>query len=73
MDYSNILSTINHDAWSKEHEQILMEPYAYLTSTPGKEIRTKLIEAFNLWLDVSDADLEIITRVVRMLHTGSLL
>lgn len=44
-----------------------------MTSTPGKEIRTKLIEAFNLWLEVSEADLEIITRVVRMLHTGSLL
>lgn len=55
------------------HDQILQEPYNYLSSLPGKEIRTKLIEAFNVWLDVTEADLGIIKNVVRMLHTASLL
>ena len=51
----------------------MQEPYNYLSSLPGKEIRTKLIEAFNVWLDVPEADLGIIKNVVRMLHTASLL
>jgi hypothetical protein len=53
--------------------QILVEPYTYLTQNPGKEIRTKLIDAFNLWLQVPEEDLDVIRRVVRMLHGGSLL
>jgi geranylgeranyl diphosphate synthase type 3 len=36
-------------------------------------VRTKLIDAFNAWLDVPDADLEVIRRIVRMLHNASLL
>lgn len=53
--------------------KILQEPYNYLSSIPGKEIRSKLIEAFNVWLDVPKEDLGIIKNVVRMLHTASLL
>lgn len=32
-----------------------------------------MIDAFDLWLRVSEADLEVIKRVVRMLHNASLL
>jgi geranylgeranyl diphosphate synthase type 3 len=50
-----------------------LEPYTYHSQIPGKEIRSKLIEAFNLWLDVPEDDLEVIKRIVRMLHNASLL
>jgi geranylgeranyl diphosphate synthase type 3 len=53
--------------------QILLEPYTYISANPGKEIRSKLIEAFDQWLRVPPADLEVITRIVRMLHNASLL
>jgi len=53
--------------------QILLEPYTHLTSTPGKEIRTQLTEAFNLWLNVPREKLEKINRIVTMLHSASLL
>lgn len=53
--------------------QILTEPYRYLRSKPGKDIRTKMITSFNVWLQVPQHALEIITRVVEMLHTSSLL
>jgi hypothetical protein len=53
--------------------QILLEPYTYISANPGKEVRTKLIDAFNAWLDVPDTDLEVIRRIVRMLHNASLL
>jgi geranylgeranyl diphosphate synthase type 3 len=60
-------------AYPADTSQILLEPFTYLSANPGKEIRTKLIDAFNLWLRVPEDDLEVIRRVVRMLHNGSLL
>jgi geranylgeranyl diphosphate synthase type 3 len=60
-------------SWSTEKESILMGPYEYLFAHPGKDIRTQLIAAFNEWLEVPPESLEIITKVVGMLHTASLL
>jgi geranylgeranyl diphosphate synthase type 3 len=59
--------------WSEEKEKILFGPYEYLFAHPGKDIRSQLIAAFNEWLRVPPASLEIITKVVGMLHTASLL
>jgi geranylgeranyl diphosphate synthase type 3 len=42
-------------------------------SYPGKEIRSKLIDAFDHWLKVPKEKLAIISKVVEMLHTASLL
>jgi len=44
-----------------------------LLAHPGKEIRSKLIDAFDHWLKVPKDKLIIITKVVEMLHTASLL
>ncbi|KAF9560927.1 geranylgeranyl pyrophosphate synthetase [Mortierella alpina] len=55
------------------HCQALLEPYTYISSNPGKEMRTELIEAFNIWIKVPAQELAIITKVVKMLHTSSLL
>jgi len=58
---------------SNDNDEILMEPYNYLLAHPGKEIRTKMIEAFDYWLKVPKDQLNIITKVVEMLHNASLL
>lgn len=50
-----------------------MGPFEYLNGQRGKDFRSQLIAAFNTWLDVSAESLEIITKVVGMLHTASLL
>jgi geranylgeranyl diphosphate synthase type 3 len=63
----------NGAAWTEEKERILLGPYDYLYGHPGKDIRSQCIAAFNLWLKVPPARLEVITRVVGMLHTASLL
>lgn len=60
-------------AWPSDKENAILEPYTYLDSNPGKEVRTKLIEAFNVWLQVPARKLDAICSVVRMLHTASLL
>ena len=59
--------------WSTEKEKILLGPYDYLFDQPGKDVRTQLITAFNMWLRVPEESLKIITKVVGMLHTASLL
>lgn len=59
--------------WSERNENILMGPYDYMLQQPGKDIRRQLIHAFNAWLEVPSESLEIINRVVAMLHSASLL
>ncbi|KAG0168552.1 geranylgeranyl pyrophosphate synthetase, partial [Apophysomyces sp. BC1015] len=58
---------------NKDKEDILLEPYKYLLSNPGKDVRAKMIEAFNAWLQVPEEALEVITHVIEMLHSASLL
>lgn len=60
-------------SWSQEKDHILLAPYDYLDGHPGKDIRSSLIAAFNAWLHVPKPSLDIITKVVGMLHTASLL
>lgn len=52
---------------------MLLEPYHYLSRQPGKEFRTKMIEAFDKWLQVPSDRLAVIKNVVQMLHDASLL
>lgn len=53
--------------------QVLVEPYSYLSKAPGKEVRSALIDAFNVWMNVPEEDLAVVKKVVGMLHTASLL
>ena len=59
--------------WTPENERIVLGPYDYMLQHPGKDIRRQLINAFDVWLKVPQESLEIITKVVAMLHTASLL
>lgn len=59
--------------WSQENERIVLGPYSYMLQHPGKDIRRQLINAFNAWLKVPSESLQIITKVVAMLHTASLM
>ncbi|KAE8269322.1 hypothetical protein A4X09_0g3022 [Tilletia walkeri] len=72
--YDDVLDRLaQQPAWPSDNERAIMEPYDYLSAHPGKEVRTRLIEAFNVWLQVPAHKLEAISRVVSMLHTASLL
>ena len=57
----------------KEGSKIIVEPYTYLSSKPGKDIRQKVLSACNVWLKVDAAPLETIVHVMSMLHNASLL
>ncbi|KAF8809407.1 terpenoid synthase [Phlegmacium glaucopus] len=72
--YDDMLSILSTEAqWSAENEEALLEPFKYITSNPGKEIRGKLIEAFNIWLNVPLERLQVIAKLVNMLHAASLM
>lgn len=60
-------------SWAQKQDRVIMGPFEYLNGQRGKDFRSQLIGAFNTWLDVSAESLEIITKVVGMLHTASLL
>ncbi|KAK4057999.1 hypothetical protein OIO90_000738 [Microbotryomycetes sp. JL221] len=72
--YEDFLSKVR-DApqWSADSERILVEPYTYLASVPGKEVRSALMAAFNEWINVRPQDLDTVKKIVGMLHTASLL
>jgi geranylgeranyl diphosphate synthase type 3 len=54
-------------------DKLLLEPYDYLESNPGKDFRSKMIQAFQFWIKVPEDDLNIIKQVISMLHCASLL
>ncbi|GFR92131.1 geranylgeranyl pyrophosphate synthase-like [Elysia marginata] len=56
-----------------KQEQILLAPYRYICQIPGKQVRSKLIAAFNLWLKIPDEKIKIISDVIQMLHNSSLM
>jgi geranylgeranyl diphosphate synthase type 3 len=71
--YKNDVAFQGRSSWNDNKEKILLGPYEYLFAQPGKDIRSQLIGAFNEWLEVPAESLEVITKVVGMLHTASLL
>jgi geranylgeranyl diphosphate synthase type 3 len=72
--YDNMLERLaTEHAWSPQNEAAILEPFTYITSNPGKEVRGQLIEAFNTWLNVPPEKLVVIARLVNMLHAASLL
>lgn len=70
---SNPLRPEDISQWTAEKENIILGPYDYMDSNPGKDIRSALIAAFNAFLHVPQSSLDSITKVVAMLHTSSLL
>ncbi|KAI8096784.1 geranylgeranyl pyrophosphate synthase [Halteromyces radiatus] len=58
---------------AKNKEDILLEPFQYLCAYPGKDVRAKMIDAFDAWLHVPKDKLVVITKVIEMLHSASLL
>lgn len=59
--------------WSEDKDKVLTGPFDYLNGHPGKDFRSALVKAFDAWLEVPVESLEVITKVVSMLHTASLL
>lgn len=51
----------------------LDSPFTYVQRLPGKNIRQKMIIAFNRWMNIPRDKLDEIAEIVQMLHNASLL
>ncbi|KII95530.1 hypothetical protein PLICRDRAFT_48481 [Plicaturopsis crispa FD-325 SS-3] len=74
--YHDLLASLRASSKSPpapQDDSALLEPYTYLASHPGKDVRTLLIHAFDQWLHVPPPRLARLTRIVSMLHTASLM
>jgi geranylgeranyl diphosphate synthase type 3 len=50
-----------------------LEPYNYLLAQSGKDTTSKVLAAFGLWLTVPADTLQVISKVIEMLHNASLM
>merc|ERR1739838_532716 len=66
-------ATTEDDSWTRPQDRVLLEPFEYVCKIPGKKIRSKLMQAFNAWLQIPDEKREKIGEVVEMLHNASLM
>ncbi|KAF9058675.1 isoprenoid synthase domain-containing protein [Rhodocollybia butyracea] len=72
--YDNILTRLSLEShWTEKNERDVLEPFKFVTSNPGKDMRGRLIEAFNVWLDVPQDKTTTIAHIVNMLHAASLM
>jgi geranylgeranyl pyrophosphate synthase len=55
------------------NDSALMGPVHYIQSLPSKNVRSKLIDAFNIWLQIPDSQLDVIKDAVSDLHNASLI
>jgi len=64
----------NLDAFAAhEMDAALIEPYSYINGIPGKNIREKLIDAWNVFYNCPAEKVVIIKKIITMLHNASLL
>ncbi|PHH58905.1 hypothetical protein CDD80_1926 [Ophiocordyceps camponoti-rufipedis] len=60
-------------SWTDGKERVVRAPFEYAISHPGKDFRSQVISAFNIWLQVPPESLQVITKVIGLLHESSLL
>ncbi|XP_071452072.1 terpene synthase [Hetaerina americana] len=74
MDAQNPENLIPYSAsGDRSQDEKLLQPFTYIVSVPGKNVRTKLAHAFNYWLKIPDDKMVIVPEIVQMLHNASLL
>jgi len=61
-------SSMNHDVATE-----CLEAWRYICNSPGKNIRSVLIDCFQQWMEISDEEVEAIKVIVGYLHNASLL
>jgi len=51
----------------------LTEPYRYISQSQGKGVRKIMMDAFNVWLQISSDQVEYIAKLISILHNASLM
>ncbi|CDW54583.1 geranylgeranyl pyrophosphate synthase [Trichuris trichiura] len=66
-------SMVDESSYVNGYEEELVAPYVYVSELPAKQVRKRLIEAFNVWLQVPDEKLRTICEIVNTLHNASIM
>jgi ophiobolin F synthase len=66
-------SLVLHDNSHGLKLSALLAPCDYINSLPSKGVRSKLVDGFNVWLNVSEKGLAMINRIIKNLHNSSLI
>ena len=53
--------------------QVIDGPSQYIQSLPGKGIRNKVIDTLNLWFAVPEPSIQVIKKIIDLLHQASLM
>ncbi|KAI1172796.1 putative geranylgeranyl diphosphate synthase [Nemania sp. FL0916] len=53
--------------------KLIISPAHYVASMPSKNVRDKMIDAFNIWLRISEKDVSMIKRIINTVHNASLM
>lgn len=69
-DCNHVILSRSNDA---SQDMQLLEPLTYISQIPGKNIRTKLARAFNVWLKIPEEKVNKIEEIIQILHNSSLL
>uniref|UniRef100_A0A7S3PN45 Geranylgeranyl pyrophosphate synthase n=1 Tax=Aplanochytrium stocchinoi TaxID=215587 RepID=A0A7S3PN45_9STRA len=78
-NHSAHLDTLTHQLTSSSQYVVhsqgaeCLEPFKYICTLPGKNIRSQLIDAFQLWLKIPVKNISEIKEIVGFLHNASLL
>ncbi|KAI0116203.1 terpenoid synthase [Hypoxylon sp. NC0597] len=54
-------------------EELVLEPFLYVSSLPSKGVRDMVIDGINLWLGVSPESVAIIRAVIKTIHNSSIM
>lgn len=65
--------SIHSNFTSHRQDNSILEPFLYLNSVPGKDVRGCLMDCFQDWLQIPHEKLEIIKEIIASLHNASLL
>lgn len=60
-------------AYNTNYIKAITRPFDYIMSLLGKNVRSQLLSAFNVWLQVDEKSYNVIDKVIGMLHNASLL
>uniref|UniRef100_A0A5S6QUZ7 RRM domain-containing protein n=1 Tax=Trichuris muris TaxID=70415 RepID=A0A5S6QUZ7_TRIMR len=71
--YNDRVEMADESSYVNGYEEELVAPYLYVSELPAKQVRNRLIEAFNFWLQVPDEKVRSICEVVNTLHNASLM
>ncbi|KAI3326695.1 geranylgeranyl pyrophosphate synthase [Xylariaceae sp. AK1471] len=58
---------------SKLSDDVILQPYRYISSLPSKGMRDQAIDSLNTWLKVPPRTTKLIRNIVKMLHNASLM